>query len=79
VQLWAYSEGNWYVIATSKLGPNGCQYFNLNGAYRYYPVIMVVDYRQGSAYWSGITPTAAPAGDGRYSLGTGVVTCGGCF
>jgi hypothetical protein len=85
VQAQAYWRGSWYTIWNGYLGapiaygsPLSCVQINTGTANYNYPVRFVVSHRAGGATWTGVSPGTAPAGTGRWNVGTGVVTCFGC-
>ncbi|MCW2747048.1 MAG: hypothetical protein JWP10_190 [Nocardioidaceae bacterium] len=75
--LQAYWQGSWYTIFNGNLNRNSCGAVNIGGSNQNYPVKMVVSQRVGTAFFYGSTYTA-PAGSGRWNLGTGTVVCSGC-
>ena len=79
VALWATWDGiTWYSVGGVKqLSSTGCQFWDNipSGAF----VMMVVNSRQGTGYYSGNTTFAYP-GYGFANLGTAWVTCTGvCY
>ncbi len=77
-QVQAYWQGSWYTIFNGTLDRNNCAYVNIGTAHRAYPLRLVVHHRVGTALFSGVSPYNAPAGSGRWNVGTGSIRCYGC-
>ncbi len=78
VEVQAYIGNGWYKLGTITSGANGCASLPIYGSLRDYHVRMVVNYRVGSAYFSGTSRLLALPGNLPANLGPVVVTCYGC-
>ncbi len=73
INLNYWANGRWTRVASQEGNYSGCVSWNISGWLRDYPLQMTVAYRVGTAYFYGTSPSYAPAGSARYSLGTGWV------